>query len=320
MNLTRAKKREGVAKMIGDPARILASVRNSQNLRRAFRYALRDRLQDHYYDHFELDHASEHEEETVSELEEDLRVPKYYVPKPAFAFYPPKTDLCYRRMIYIPFKDLVARYALVIAVSDLLDPDLSKRCFANRRAHGEAARTQFLDDFATVSWPRFCKWQKRCATRGKYSTLLRTDISAFYDSVSHDYLVAEIANQLAINPESEVMVFFRILLRIPVISYCHLTRVPRGAETMHQGLAIGNNTEGVLANLYLRSIDDAMGKIKGVSFGRYNDDMRIFAAGQDSAKRAVLLLQEKLLTKGLNLNSAKTDRKEGPSGIAVEGL
>jgi hypothetical protein len=301
--------------MIGDATKILNAVRDSANLRRAFLYALRDRRKDYYYDHFELENAVRHQDAVIAELFEELKNPTNYKPRPAYAFFPPKNELCFRRMIYIPFKDLVVRYALVVIVLDLLDSELSPRCFAHRRAQGKERGKSLLANFARESWPKFCSWQKECAKPSRFNTLLRTDISAFYDAVSHDYLVKTIAGQLAIPPDSEVMQLFRKLLEIPVISYSHLTGKPCETENMLQGLAIGNNTEGVLANLYLRSIDEAMDSIPEIQFGRYSDDMRIFAPNRDAAKRAMLILQEHLLTKGLNLNGSKTEIAEGTPKI-----
>ena len=165
--------------MIGDAARILNAIRDPENLRRAFRYALRDRLRLGYYDHLELENADQDEDIIIAELAQELKDPRSYKPRPAYAYFPPKNELCYRRMIYIPFKDLVVRYAFVVIVFDLLDSDLSLGCFANCRAHGEARQTNFLEDFASESWPNFCKWQKECARQPQFTTLLRTDISAF---------------------------------------------------------------------------------------------------------------------------------------------
>ncbi len=301
--------------MIGDAARILNAVRDRKNLRRAYRYALADRLHDAYYDHFEWEDAAQNGEAIISELYEELKCPADYQPRPAYAFFPPKNELCYRRMIYIPFKDLIVRYAIVITLSDLLDGEFSPTCFANRRVRGKARQTKMLEDFAGASWPNFCNWQKECAKQSRFTTLLRTDISAFYDSVSHEYLITTIAGQLSLSPNAEVMKLVRTILRLPVISYSHLTGKTDGPETMHQGLAIGNNTEGVLANLYLKSIDEAMDSIEGIAFGRYVDDIRIFATSREAATRAMLILQEHLLRKGLNLNGSKTKIAEGSPKI-----
>jgi Reverse transcriptase (RNA-dependent DNA polymerase) len=299
---------------ISDAARLLKQVAKKVNLQRAFRYAHYDRQKEWFYDPFELEWAERNELTIIAELADELKDPLKYQLKPAFAYFTPKTELCYRRMIYIPFKDLVVRYALASVVADLVDQDLSPRCFANRREH-DVDSGLFLQDFATVSWPSFCKWQRDNSEEGRFATLLRTDISAFYDAISHKYLVDEIANSLSIRADAKLMKLFRRLLRIAVVSYSHVDGNQRDPEMMHQGLCIGNATEGFFANLYLRKADREMGEIQDVEFGRYNDDMRIFAKDRLTATRARLALQERLLTKGLNLNSSKTEFAEGQRAI-----
>ncbi len=173
--------------MLGDAARLLKQVTIKANLQRAFRYAHHDRQKEWFYDPFELEWAERAESTIIDELADELKEPLNYQLKPAYAYLTPKTDLCYRRMIYIPFKDLVVRYAFASVVADLVDQDLSPRCFANRR-DCDASSGLFLQDFATVSWPNFCKWQRDNSEEARLPTLLRTDISAFYDAISHKYL------------------------------------------------------------------------------------------------------------------------------------
>ena len=300
--------------MLGDAARLLKQVTTKGNLLRAFRYAYHDRQKDWFYDPFELEWAERNEPTIIAELAEELKDPLNYQLKPAFAYFTPKTELCYRRMIHISFKDLVVRYAFASVVADLVDKDLSPRCFANRREH-DADLGLLLRDFATVSWPSFCKWQRGNSEKGKYPNLLRTDISAFYDAISHKYLIDEVAESLSIEPDSKLIKLFRRLLRVRVVSYSHVDGNQREPETMHQGLCIGNATEGFFANIYLRHVDREMSKLKGIDFGRYNDDMRIFAKDRSTATIALLALQERLLTKGLNLNSSKTEFEETAAGV-----
>ncbi len=68
---------------------------------------------------------------------------------------------------------------------------------------------------------------------------------------------------------------------------------------------MGNDSEGFFANIYLKSIDRAIVSHE-IAFGRYCDDMRIFGNDPDRVLKAFQWLQELLLIKGLNLNSAKT--------------
>jgi hypothetical protein len=153
--------------------------------------------------------------------------------------------------------------------------------------------------------------------------LIKTDISAFYDSVSHQYLIKTLAEQLCIKPETAFFRLFNKLLCVDVISYCQKAKTVQSPKTLHQGLTIGNNLEGFLANLYLKNIDDAMQSAtidnamqsERIEFGRYNDDMRIFAENREIAQLHLLILQDHLLTKGLNLNSSKTKIAENKKQI-----
>jgi hypothetical protein len=142
--------------MLGDAGHLLRELVKKITLRQAFRYAISDRYKECFYDPFELEWAERSEAVIVQELVEELKDPLSYRLKPAYAYFLPKSDLCYRRMIYIPFKDLVVRYAFAIVVADLVDPELSLKCFANRRDFDPRAG-RFLQDFARVSWLHCCE-------------------------------------------------------------------------------------------------------------------------------------------------------------------
>lgn len=287
-----------------DHIKLLNQVRDKQNIELAFNYALNDRkLSDSYFDHFEIEYVNSFKEKVIEGIRGELQSLSTLHTQAAYAYYMPKTNLCYRRMIYLPFKDLVIRYAFVIILTNHLDITLSSRCFANRKASGKRANSFLLEDYYNVSHPNFRNWQKKC--KDKYQVLIRTDISAFYDSISHDYLIQTIAEQLSISVETDFLKLLSKLLCPYVISYSNKTKKLQNALKLHQGLTIGNNLEGFLANLYLRDVDEAMEDIN-IEYGRYNDDMRIFATNREAAHSYLLILQENLLNKGLNLNTAKT--------------
>lgn len=296
-----------------DHIKLLNQVRSRETIRLAFQYAISDRLHnDSYFDHFEIEYVKKFQDKIIEELLQELKKADQFSPRTGYVYYLPKTELCYRRMIYIPFKDLVVRYAFVIVLAKHLDQSLSENCFANRRAKGEQTKKFLLEDYYKVSLPNFRNWQKDCAD--KYDILIKTDISAFYDSVSHQYLVKTLAEQLCIKPETAFFRLFKKLLCVDVISYCQKAKTVQSPKTLHQGLTIGNNLEGFLANLYLKNIDDAM-QSASIEFGRYNDDMRIFAENREIAQLHLLILQDHLLTKGLNLNSSKTKIAENKEQI-----
>ena len=294
--------------------RLLNEVRNRETLDKAFEYACYDRVQiDYYMDFFELEFFRNNKPQVLDELEEELKTTSTYRQRPAYAFFPPKTDLCLRRMVYLNFKDLVVRYSFAIVFARVLDSQLLPTCFANRRATDEQEKRSLTADFASESWPDFCNWQRDQAQIN--STLLRTDITSFYDSISHDYLVETLSDALSVPTDSLLMDLFRCVLRVPVLAYSNETDHVHPAVEMRQGLPIGNNTEGFFANIYLKDVDSSMSQLPGVQYGRYNDDMRIFGNDRNEVLKALRVLQEHLLKKGLNLNTSKTKLAENEAEI-----
>lgn len=297
-----------------DHMTLLNQIRQRNTLDQAFEYACYDRMHtDHYVSLFELEYVQGHRSQVLEELVTELADTDTYRQRPAFAFFPPKTDLCFRRMVYLNFKDLVLRYAFVIVFARFLDASLSPTCFANRRATGEQASRSLLADFAKESWPNFCNWQREQAQYN--TTLLRTDISSFYDSISHDYLIRIFAKEFSVAEDSSVMKLFRKVLTVPVLICSRGVSGGLQLDEMRQGLPIGNNCEGFFANVYLQAIDALMSSQPGINFGRYNDDMRIFGNSRREVLEGLRVLQELLLTKGLNLNTSKTHLAENEQEI-----
>lgn len=72
-----------------------------------------------------------------------------------------------------------------------------------------------------------------------------------------------------------------------------------------QGIPIGNEAEGFIANIFLKEADEALFNLD-INFGRYVDDFRIFTNSKSDAVKASIILQEFLLKIGVNLNALKT--------------
>ncbi|SRR6266496_2879250 len=287
-----------------DHQRAMRRLRDPSILQKAFGYAIYDRRHsDFFFDPFEIECAVAHRDELIGELIEELREPARYSQRPAFAYFPPKNELCDRRLIYIPLKDLTLRYAFGILLSEHIETDIHPQCFANRRASGADEGVRFTENFATGGYARFCAWQAQCV--GTNNVLLRTDISSFYDSISHEYLIAAVCRHLGLPPESDFVLLFRRVLLIPVIYYSPSTGQIEGPTVTHHGVPLGDGVEGYLANIYLKDVDDAMAAA-GACYGRYVDDIRLFATSRREVLANLRVLQEQLLRKGLNLNASKT--------------
>jgi hypothetical protein len=232
----------------------IRQLRSPRLLRTAMAYAIFDRTRsDKFFDPIEIEHAIANGDELIKELAEELRDPVKYSPRTAFAFFPPKNDLCDRRMVYVPIKDLTVRYAFAILFAEEIEIEIHPQCFADRRATGEEAKVRFAQDFATRGWANFCDWQREACKI--HDVLLRTDISAFFDSVSHEYLMQALARHLGLPCECELLRLFRRLLEIKVIYYAPASNQIDGPAVMHQGLPIGDGVEGFLANILLKDVE-----------------------------------------------------------------
>lgn len=291
----------------------LNQLRSYKFLLNALNYAIFDRINnDYFYDPFEIENANNKKDEIINEIIQELSNPDCYSPRPALAYFAPKNELCDRRMVYISIKDLTIRYGFVILFSEEIEHEIHPQCFANRRAQGQAAITRFVEEFATGGWARFCQWQSEQSSQ--YSVLLRTDISAFYDSISHDYLIDAVCRHLSLASECPLIQLFRKVIQIPVIYYCPISGEISGPANMYQGLPIGDSVEGYLANIYLKDVDNSMTN-ENATYGRYVDDIRLFGQTRQDVIRKLRILQEQLLRKGLNLNSSKTEIAENESEL-----
>jgi hypothetical protein len=297
-----------------DHQRAMRALRSPSILRLALKYAIYDRIHtDYFFDFFEIEYAISHTDELVAELIDELNDPNRYQQRPAFAYFPPKNELCDRRLIYIPIKDLTLRYALAILLSEHLETDVHPQCFANRCARGADANVRFTEHFVTGGWARFCDWQSQCAQDN--NVLLRTDISSFYDSVSHEYLIRAVCHHLSLPPDCDFIRLLRRVLQIPVIYYSPSTGEIEGPTVIHQGLPIGDGVEGYLANIYLKDVDDVMSRVSAC-YGRYVDDIRLFASSRQYVLKHLEILQEQLLRLGLNLNASKTKIAENEEALS----
>ena len=146
-----------------DHFQILERLRNKKVLEKACLYLYKGSRSLHFYDPIERDNYLTLQEEWVEELSQELNCIENYSPRYSFAFYPPKNELCNRRMLCLHPKDHILRNAFVIVFAEIMDIDLQDSCYANRRANGDYATENLLEDFASESWPRFCAWQENCA-------------------------------------------------------------------------------------------------------------------------------------------------------------
>jgi hypothetical protein len=115
------------------------------------------------------------------------------------------------------------------------------------------------------------------------------DIAGFYENIDLQRLRNDL-NPLSIEPS-----FLDLLM----------TLLNRWAQPRGKGIPQGYSAADILAKIYLNPIDRGL-RNNGFIHLRYVDDIRIFCRSRLEAKRGLLLLNELIRRRGLNLQSAKT--------------
>jgi len=285
----------------------LEQIKKREVFERAYVYAIYYQIKEDAYCNFiEIAYYRENKEKLFKEIESSLENPSLYEPETAFSFYLPKSDMFFRRMIYTPFKDLVIKFIFVSVLAELLDFTFVQNCFSHRFDRkfekNQKSKRSLYKPYYEEGFKEFIAWQ--LAQVENSSCMLKTDISSFYDSISHEYLLSAISRKLNISNESHFMILFSKTLKF---TSCYYSIVDgKLCETYNtQGIPIGNSAEGFIANILLHEVDEALFNL-GIKFGRYVDDFRFFTDNKTELLKTLIILQEFLLKIGLNLNTSKT--------------
>jgi hypothetical protein len=285
---------------------LIGQIKKREVFEKAYVYAISYRItHDSYCNFIEIDYYRQNKEKLFKEIELALENPNLYEAGTAFSFYLPKSDMFFRRMIYTPFKDLVIKFIFVSVLAELLDFTFFKNCFSYRlekNIEKDKKSKGYLYKYYYDGFQEFITWQ--LAQVENSTCMLKTDISSFYDSISHEYLLSAISRQINIGRDTPFMILFGKTLKFKI---CYYSIVDGKLSETHnsQGIPIGNEAEGFIANIFLNEADEALFNLN-INFGRYVDDFRIFANSKSEAVKASIVLQEFLLKIGVNLNASKT--------------
>jgi hypothetical protein len=133
---------------------------------------------------------------------------------------------------------------------------------------------------------------------------VKTDINSFYPSVNHSILLNELKNQnWLVAPE--LIELLRLCLDIWSYS--------SGMTNSGMGIPLGYETSELLATLYLFHLHEWLGDHL---FLNYVDDIRLYVEGEQEARLLLSQIELNLQTKGLFINTKKTDLT--PCSIELE--
>jgi hypothetical protein len=175
---------------------------------------------------------------------------------------------------------------LGIAVAEALEPQRSDRAHSYRF-------TQLGDGLfdRAASWRQFREASiADCKQQAEEAIVVQTDISSFYEHISHHRLENSAADLLSPNSTVPTQID-RLLSKL--------------ASGRSFGLPVGGQCSRILAELLLSSIDRTLSDAK-ITWRRYVDDFVLVTANQAEAYRALAILAHALADYGLTLNRTKT--------------
>lgn len=205
----------------------------------------------------------------------------------------PKTPILTRAAVLLTIEDRVAYQALIASFAHEIEALLPDSVYSSRRA--TSGRWFFKK--GTKQW---VAWRKavhdEVDSAGPW--LVKTDLTAFFDTVDHATLLGELQN-LGVHPK--VLAALRHFLATWSLSRA-------------RGIPTGPNASRALGNFFLLPIDRTMISA-GYNYWRYMDDVRIVAPSKFDAVAAIRLFERECRKRGLIVSAQKTELLTGDAAI-----
>lgn len=239
---------------------------------------------------------------TLSQLRESVISGKY-VPSPPSRYELAKSHGSYRTITVPHIRDAVVYRVISDAALEFAIPSkVPGAFFSRRRAATPVGKTFGLKDDPYLRffdiWLRCNEYRTRTLLAGPYQVLLVTDITNFFDSISHALLVEYLA-PLGL-PRKALGLLGRLLESLK----------PSAGHSPNPGIGIPvdeYDCSRQLAHVFLFEHDRRVVEMVGEgNYVRWMDDHHIGARSETEARRIVNLLTRSLSSQRLTLNAGKT--------------
>ena len=229
----------------------------------------------------------------IARLRDQVRDGRYN-PEPLLRMALPRPGREPRLLAVPSVRDRILQTAAAMVLSPVLEPQFEDESFAYRP--GRSVR----DAVGRVAAIRDAGFQY----------VVDGDISAFFDNIPHEELIARLAELL---PDDSLLALMRTWLATPV-------QTPGGCVHMHKGVAQGSPLSPLLANLYLDGFDEAIAADDGRRLVRYADDFLILCHDNETAELALEDAALWLANAQLEVNFDKTRIATFAQGISFLGV
>ncbi len=166
----------------------------------------------------------------------------------------PKTPFFTRPAQLISLRDRIAYHAAVATFAQLVDDSLPEQVYS-ARLNDPAG-----DEFTRKGVAQWGRWRSRVRSHldQQDSWLIRSDLTAYFDCIRHDFLLQDVAS-IGADPGVQARV------------RGHLSA---GLALRAKGVAQGPDASRILGNLFLLPVDTVM-LAEGFRYYRYMDDVRV---------------------------------------------
>lgn len=217
--------------------------------------------------------------DNLRQLEKEL-CGRQYRPRPILRVHIDKPGSKEQRPLGIPtVRDRVVQAALRLVIEPIFEREFAPGSYGFRPGRGCKDALREVEQYLKAG----------------YRYVVDADLKAYFDSIPHERLLAEVRTRIA---DGRVLELIEMFVKQQVLEDLKLWTPERGTP---QGAVISP----LLANLYLHSVDMAMAKA-GYVMVRYADDFVILCQTQEEAEQALIVVESLVTEKGLILHPEKT--------------
>lgn len=225
---------------------------------------------------------------------------KLYIFSDKYIVYIPKDDGLLRRISISTLEDQLVMQVILNSIGYKIEKNFIKTSYGNRLEKKKGKLSTHIFKPYHIQFNKFINSVIYNVEKG-YNWICETDITAYFDTISHDKLEDILKNNLnvedmMINYTKELILDF---IKTDVLENGKRRKVERGIP---QSMPISS----LIGNLYLNDVDYEMNKNIDILFFRYVDDIRILGKSREAVENALLNLQKNLLLKDLYINGSKT--------------
>jgi len=215
----------------------------------------------------------------IARLSEELREGTYQ-PRPIRRVYIDKPGSREKRPLGVPcVRDRVVQGAVRLVIEPIFERVFALHSYGFRPGRGCKDALREVDRLLKAG----------------YSHVVDADLKAYFDSIPHSPLLADIGQYIA---DGRVLALLEGFLKQDILEGLALWSPEKGSP---QGAVISP----LLANLYLHPVDLAMAEA-GFEMIRYADDLVVLCRSKAEAQSALDLLGQLVRERGLSLHPEKT--------------